>query len=96
VASIVEEVTDDKLKSKEERKRLQVETAPHKSHSAKLVKMADKIYNLRDLEKSLPLGWDIQRRQEYFLWARDVVSQCYDENKALASILKDIFSRNIN
>ena len=37
-----------------ERKRLQVVHAPHKSPQAKLVKLADKLYNLRDLDRVLP------------------------------------------
>uniref|UniRef100_A0A673B0M7 Guanosine-3',5'-bis(diphosphate) 3'-pyrophosphohydrolase MESH1 n=1 Tax=Sphaeramia orbicularis TaxID=375764 RepID=A0A673B0M7_9TELE len=56
VAGIVQEVTDDKSLSKQERKRLQVEHAPHCSHEAKLVKLADKLYNLRDLNRCTPVG----------------------------------------
>src|SRR5207244_5473737 len=41
VAAVVAEVTDDKSLPKAERKRLQVETAPHKSARAKLIKIAD-------------------------------------------------------
>lgn len=56
VARIVQEVTDDKNLPKQERKRLQVEHAPHCSHQAKLVKLADKLYNLRDLNRCTPVG----------------------------------------
>jgi guanosine-3',5'-bis(diphosphate) 3'-pyrophosphohydrolase len=56
VASIVMEVTDDKSLSKLDRKRLQVEKAPSKSSSAKAVKLADKLYNLRDLCRCCPIG----------------------------------------
>lgn len=56
VARIVQEVTDDKTLPKQERKRLQVEHAPHCSHQAKLVKLADKLYNLRDLNRCTPRG----------------------------------------
>ena len=56
VARIVEEVTDDKSLPKQERKRLQVEHAPHCSQQAKLVKLADKLYNLRDLNRCTPKG----------------------------------------
>lgn len=56
VASIVQEVTDDKTLPKQERKLLQVEHAPHRSHQAKLVKLADKLYNLRDLNRCTPAG----------------------------------------
>ncbi|KAJ3035940.1 Guanosine-3',5'-bis(diphosphate) 3'-pyrophosphohydrolase MESH1 [Rhizophlyctis rosea] len=72
VAHIVKECTDDKALPKAERKRLQIENAPHKSNTAKLVKMADKIYNLRDLQKESPEGWTQERVQEYFVWAKKV------------------------
>src|SRR6186997_3356629 len=49
VKSLVMEVTDDKNLPKQERKRLQVQNAPHKSAGAKQIKMADKISNLRDI-----------------------------------------------
>lgn len=54
VRGIVDEVSDDKDLSKQERKRLQVVHAPHKSREAKLVKLADKLYNLRDLHRVVP------------------------------------------
>ncbi|KAM5206785.1 guanosine-3',5'-bis(diphosphate) 3'-pyrophosphohydrolase MESH1 isoform 2-T2 [Hipposideros larvatus] len=54
VRRLVEEVTDDKTLPKMERKRLQVEHAPHSSPGAKLVKLADKLYNLRDLNRCTP------------------------------------------
>ncbi|CAM4638213.1 unnamed protein product [Caretta caretta] len=66
VRRIVEEVTDDKMLPKMERKRLQIERAPHSSRGARLVKLADKLYNLRDLNRSTPAGWSEQRVQEYF------------------------------
>ncbi|CAI9551050.1 unnamed protein product, partial [Staurois parvus] len=56
VRKIVEEVTDDKTLPKMKRKQLQIEHAPHRSHKAKLVKLADKLYNLRDLNRSTPNG----------------------------------------
>lgn len=56
VARLVQEVTDDKALSKEETKRQQVEYAPHASHQAKLVKLADKLYNLRDINRCTPTG----------------------------------------
>ncbi|KAA8769471.1 HD domain-containing protein [Burkholderia pseudomallei] len=73
VADIVTEVTDDKSLPKAERKRLQVEHAGHISRRAKLVKLADKICNLRDIAKSPPADWSLERKQEYFDWAKDVV-----------------------
>ena len=54
VRDVVDEVTDQKDLPSKERKRLQVINAPKKSPRAKLVKLADKLYNLRDLHKSPP------------------------------------------
>uniref|UniRef100_A0A4X2KAS1 Guanosine-3',5'-bis(diphosphate) 3'-pyrophosphohydrolase MESH1 n=1 Tax=Vombatus ursinus TaxID=29139 RepID=A0A4X2KAS1_VOMUR len=56
VRGIVDEVTDNKALPKLERKRLQVENASHSSQGAKLVKLADKLYNLRDLNRRTPKG----------------------------------------
>ena len=47
--------------------------APHISREAKLVKLADKLCNLRDVAERPPAKWDLARRREYFDWARQVV-----------------------
>ena len=75
IAGIVEEVTDDKNLVKAERKRLQIEHAAHISREAKLVKLADKICNVRDVANHPPAKWDLARRREYFEWAKAVVDQ---------------------
>lgn len=54
IAALVQEVTDDKTLLKHERKLAQVEHAAHISDKAKLVKLADKITNLRDVVNSPP------------------------------------------
>jgi (p)ppGpp synthase/HD superfamily hydrolase len=83
VAAIVAEVTDDKSLPKPERKRLQVVKAASKSDGAKLVKLADKVCNLRDIVSSPPAAWSGERRAEYFRWAREVVSGLRGINGAL-------------
>jgi GTP diphosphokinase / guanosine-3',5'-bis(diphosphate) 3'-diphosphatase len=75
IARIVAEVTDDKALPKAERKRLQVEHAGSISREAKLVKLADKICNLRDVVERPPAKWDLQRRREYLEWAKAVVDR---------------------
>lgn len=73
VARLVSELTDDKSLSKDERKRLQILNAPAKSPLARLIALAEKIANLRDLAQSPPPDWDVSRRIAYFSWAKDVV-----------------------
>nr|XP_032650110.1 guanosine-3',5'-bis(diphosphate) 3'-pyrophosphohydrolase MESH1 [Chelonoidis abingdonii] len=91
VRRIVEEVTDDKMLPKMERKRLQIERAPHSSRGAKLVKLADKLYNLRDLNRCTPAGWSEQRVQEYFVWAAQVVKGLRETSPALEEKLQQLF-----
>ena len=74
VASLVMEVTDDKSLPKADRKRLQIEHAPHKSPRAALIKIADKTSNMLALASSPPADWPAQRRQDYVQFARDVVA----------------------
>ena len=75
IAAMVAEVTDDQALPKAERKRLQIEHAAGISHGAKLVKLADKICNLRDVAERPPAKWDLERRREYFDWARQVIDR---------------------
>ncbi|MEM7406805.1 MAG: HD domain-containing protein [Pseudomonadota bacterium] len=83
ICDVVLEVTDDTSLPSSERKALQVAHAPRSSHAAKLVKLADKISNLRDLAVSPPPNWSELRRQRYFDWARDVVAGLRGTNARL-------------
>ncbi len=83
VADLVAEVTDDKKLKKADRKRRQVETAPNKSDRAKMIKIADKTSNLRSINESPPSDWSLERKREYFEWARKVVAGCRGVNAKL-------------
>ena len=93
IARIVAEVTDDKALPKSERKRLQIEHAASISREAKLVKLADKICNLRDVVDRPPAKWDLQRRREYFDWAKQVVDRMRGVHPRLESQFDDISAR---
>jgi guanosine-3',5'-bis(diphosphate) 3'-pyrophosphohydrolase len=83
VAGLVLEVTDDKSLPKAERKRLQVEHAPHLSFGAKLIKLGDKISNITDITNSPPADWSIERRREYIDWGESVVAGLRGTNEGL-------------
>jgi len=83
VAALVAEVTDDKSLPKETRKRLQVQNAPGISPRAQTLKLADKISNLRSILTSPPIGWDMERKRQYFDWARQVVEGLSSPNLLL-------------
>jgi len=93
VASTVLEVSDDKTLPKEERKRLQIEHAAHISRRAKLVKLADKICNVRDVASSPPHGWPLERRREYFDWAKAVVDRMRGTQRKLERLFDEAYSR---
>lgn len=92
VAGVVAEVTDDKSLHWQERKRLQIVNTPNVSREAKLVKLADKLYNLRDLERCKPVGWTDTRVEEYFKWAAQVVAGCRGTNEYLEGELDKLFT----
>jgi guanosine-3',5'-bis(diphosphate) 3'-pyrophosphohydrolase len=83
VADVVMEVTDDKALPKAERKELQVMHAPHMTQAGKLVKIADKTANLRDIASHPPADWTWARRSEYAQWAKRVVDNLGPVNPAL-------------
>lgn len=83
ITAIVLEVTDDKSLPKADRKRLQIEHAADLSHRAKLVKLADKICNLRDIRRTPPADWSLERRREYLDWAIRVVDGLRGTHKGL-------------
>lgn len=83
VADLVIEVTDDKSLPKSERKRLQVVNAPKKSVRAQMIKVADKISNLRSIIASPPTQWDYERKRQYFIWAKNVVDGLTQPNATL-------------
>ena len=75
VREIVAEVTDDKSLPKAERKQQQIDHAAGLSDRARLVKLADKTANLRDIATSPPDGWSGSRIDDYVEWGKAVIDQ---------------------
>lgn len=94
ITSIVLEVTDDKRLDKDVRKQKQIEHAPHISREAKLVKLADKISNLRDILSSPPADWPGERKQTYFEWASKVVAGVRGVHPELEATFDGLFARH--
>jgi len=93
VRDIVIEVTDDKSLPSPERKRLQIEHAGKLSHEAKLVKLADKISNLQDIITSPPVRWSLERKREYFDWAKAVINQLRGTNEKLEALFDKVYQQ---
>jgi guanosine-3',5'-bis(diphosphate) 3'-pyrophosphohydrolase len=93
VTSIVREVTDDKSLDKDVRKKLQIEHAPYLSREAKLVKLVDKICNLRDILAAPPADWSAERKRDYFDWAAQVVAGLHGVNDRLEVVFYGLYAR---
>ena len=88
VCGLVLEVTDDKSLDKLERKRLQVVKAPTKSDGAKMIKLADKLANLRDFN-SPPVGWSEARIGAYIQFSEMVARGCAGANEVLDRLIRE-------
>jgi guanosine-3',5'-bis(diphosphate) 3'-pyrophosphohydrolase len=93
ICTIVLEMSDDGNLCKTDRKNEQIKHAPGLSDEAKLVKLADKICNLRDVADNPPAGWGLQRRQEYFDWAKAVIDGLRGIHPGLESIFDDTYAK---
>lgn len=99
IARMVKEVTDDKTLLKEDRKRLQIEHAPHLSSDAKIIKLCDKIYNLRDLLEGkngsgIKEDWSVERVQRYVAWANKVyLAGLTDVDEDLDAIFQKLLTK---
>ena len=75
VAALVLELTDDKSLAKADRKTLQIANASRKSPQAALIKICDKLSNVRAVGALPPEAWSTIRQLAYLDWAEAVVSQ---------------------
>ncbi len=91
ITTVVKEVTDDKNLDKAVRKQLQIEHARHASAQAQLVKLADKICNLRDIAATPPADWTQQRKDEYFDWAKAVIDGVRGVHPQLESLFDEAY-----
>ena len=93
IKDFVLEVSDDKSLPSPERKRLQIAHASSCSYEGRLVKLADKICNLQDMLASPPVKWIMQRKREYFEWAREVIDQLRGTHADLEVMFDEIYER---
>jgi len=93
VREVVEEVTDDTTLVKADRKRFQIEHAPHLSERAKHIKLADKIANVRCVMEAPPAKWPLSRRKEYLDWTEQVIAGVRGSNPALEKYYDELLAR---
>jgi guanosine-3',5'-bis(diphosphate) 3'-pyrophosphohydrolase len=91
ITAIVLELTDDKSLPKHVRKERQIEHAVNCMPEAKVVKLADKICNLRNILTAPPTDWSAERKKEYFDWAANVVEGLRGTHPRLETIFDILY-----
>jgi len=94
VLSIVKELSNDRNLSGQENKQRQIEHAPLMSQEAKLVKLADRLYNIRDLQAKTPVTWSKEDVERYFSWAAKLLQGLAGTDEHLENALKWELSHN--
>lgn len=89
IGNIVKEVTDDRTKTRQERKRLQYLNCESKSNEAKCVKLADMLHNLTSFAESKI--WSFEDTQGYFIWKYHIFLKIGDVNSYLKEQLDKVF-----
>lgn len=92
VSDLVVELTDLKTTAPEDKKRRELDHAHHLSPKAKLIKLADKTANIRDLVTMPPANWDIQRKSAYFEFAAEIAHAVADASP----VLTEVFMRDFD
>lgn len=69
IASLVLEVSNDMSLSSIERRIYESRKVAELSNSAKIIKLADKLANIRDVSTMPPVGWTKEKKKEYFDFA---------------------------
>jgi guanosine-3',5'-bis(diphosphate) 3'-pyrophosphohydrolase len=89
VRDIVMEVTDDESLPKAERKQKQIDNAPNLSRKARLIRIADKIYNCSEIRPDCPHEWSQEKKLAYLGWAETVVDKIRGTHAALERLFDE-------
>lgn len=86
IAALVVEVTNDMSLSSSDRRVYESNAIPGLSHGAKLIKLADKLANIRDVSTMPPMGWTREKKSDYFDFALSIAEKAQDASPQLFSI----------
>lgn len=89
VTEIVRELTDDPDLSRLDRQEQLPQRVQEYHGPARLIKLAEKISKLKDLNDESPIGWSRQRRRDYYDWAAGVTAPLKGDNAVLDGLLEE-------
>lgn len=83
VLATVEELSNDPSLTTEQNKQRQIDHAPSMSLDAQIVKLADRLANIRDLAAEPPVQWTQDKVDGYFAWAEKLLYALHGSNPGL-------------
>ena len=92
VSQYVEEMTVKKELPLKQQKKYQIIQALHQTPSVAIIKLSDKLSNLRTLAKNPPSSWTRDRIDQYFQWAQSVIENLPESNLLLKQAVKEVIS----
>ena len=93
IASIVAEVSDEKGQPRSVRRQTRIDTAHTLTPNARIVLLADKLYNCRDALQARPVGWTDSDIRGYLEWVAQVVRQIKGSNDILENLLAETLAK---
>jgi len=92
VSSYLEEMTSKQGLSLKEQKKQQIMQAFRQNPSVAIIKLSDKLSNLKTLATSPPPSWSRDRIDQYFQWAQTVIENLPESNQLLKKAVKNVIS----
>lgn len=83
ITRIVKELTIDPNLPKDNARALQLKTSNQLSSEAKLIRLCDKISNIKMIAESKNIDWTYEEKYDYFTWAEGVVTKLKGTNESL-------------
>ena len=96
IANMVLDLTDDKSLPANERKRQQILKATTLKANSRMIKLADKISNIKDITLDPPNNWSDERLLAYLHWAKDVVDQIRETNEKLENLFDEWYYKGLH
>jgi guanosine-3',5'-bis(diphosphate) 3'-pyrophosphohydrolase len=92
VFQLVMEVTDHSSGTDLDKFSQQLQRVDSLSQKAKLIKLADKISNVKSLLSFPPAGWDLEKRSLYINWADRIIHALHGTNEKLEAYYSELIT----
>jgi len=92
VFQLVLEVTDHSTGNDTDKFNQQLQRVESLSKKARLIKLADKISNVKSLLSFPPAGWDLEKRSLYINWADRIIQALRGTNEKLEAFYDELIA----